>query len=257
MCQYRSVPSFVAIRQFPCHGEPNKSHFRFYEVTSGFMTSPPAVPLWSPLGVSIGLCQVWWQSDNCPARESQIRLTSYFGRSLPVLWRHFRYPMCQYRSVPSLVAIGQFPCPGEPNKSHFLFLEVTSGSVTSLPVPLWSSLGVNLGLCKVWSISDRSPAVYDQRKVSLRVQRRGVVLLSALWRLFRFSDVRFSSPKSRPRCPSRSLGCLQKCSLLDNIFTQNLSIRNSLQHNWQEQRSGFSAYWNSGTYGQLGIRTPQ
>ena len=110
--------------------------------------------------------------------------------SLPVPGDHFRFydvtfgttmtAMRQYRSVPSLVAIGQFPCPGEPNKSHFLFLEVTSGSVTSLPVPLWSSLGVNLGLCKVWYISDRSPAVYDQRKVSLRVQRRGVVLLSAL-----------------------------------------------------------------------------
>ena len=90
MCQYRSVPSLVAIGQFPCPGEPNKSHFRFYEVTSGSVTSLP-VPLWPSLGVSIGLCQVWWQSDNSPAWESQIRVTSCSWRSLPVLRRHFRY----------------------------------------------------------------------------------------------------------------------------------------------------------------------
>ena len=78
--------------------------------------------------------------------------------SLPIPGGHFRFndvtsgttmasPMCQYRSVPSLVAMGQFPCPREPNKSHFLFLEVISGSVTSLPVPLLSPVGVSISLC--------------------------------------------------------------------------------------------------------------
>ena len=37
------------------------------------------------------LCKVWWQSDDCPAQESRIRVTSGFMRSLPVLWHHFRY----------------------------------------------------------------------------------------------------------------------------------------------------------------------
>ena len=54
------------------------------------VTSLP-VPSWDPVGVSVGLCQVWWQSDNSPARESQIRVTSGFMRSLPVLGHHFRY----------------------------------------------------------------------------------------------------------------------------------------------------------------------
>ena len=88
----------------------DKCHFQFLEVTSGCMTSLP-VSLWTLLGVSISLYEVWWQSDNSPAHESQIRVISGCMTSLPV---SLLSPLGVSSSLcDSLVAIGQFFCPGE------------------------------------------------------------------------------------------------------------------------------------------------
>ena len=69
------------------------------------------------------------------------------------------FPWCQYRFVQSLVAIGKFPWLGEQSKCRFMFLEVTSGSLMSLPV-LRCLLCVNLHLCKdlgchIWQLNAR------------------------------------------------------------------------------------------------------
>ena len=167
-CQCRSVPSLVAIGQFPCPREPNKSHFRFYEVTSGSGTSLP-VPLWSPLGVSSSLCQVLWQSDNFPAWESQIRVTSCSWRQLPVLWCHFRCsPVVSKRSILVYAKFGlnrTFPSPlgptesltEKPEKEGWLRsqpYDVTSGLVMSLPITRSHSRDVPLTSWQVWWQSD-------------------------------------------------------------------------------------------------------
>ena len=57
-------------------------------------------------------------------------LTSGFMTSFPVV---LLLPCVSLRSVPSLVTFQQFP---SKNSHHFRFEEVTSGSVTSLPI-LW------------------------------------------------------------------------------------------------------------------------
>ena len=125
-------------------------------VTSGLLTSLP-VTLYSPLGVALYLCQVWWHSDNSPGLEGPI----------PVLWRHFRFiditsgtfissPRCHSMSVPSLVAIGQFLWPGQLTENPY---DVTSGSVTSFLIPLCYFWDAHLPFCQVSWESHNSPGL--------------------------------------------------------------------------------------------------
>ena len=132
-CLSRPMPNLVAMGRFQDQIWP---HFLVCMVTSGLVTSLP-VSLYSPLCVTVGLCQVWWQWENFPVSEGQ----------LPVRRGHFRFhdvtfdttmffAMCRSKVMPSLVAIGRLQDQKWPYFlfwGHFRFSDITSGTFLFLP----------------------------------------------------------------------------------------------------------------------------
>ena len=134
-------------------------HFRYSDVTSGvFMFSPGCQSMSVPSFIAIGQFPcLWW-----------LKLTL-----LPVLWCHFRcsdvtsgififFPRCHSTSLPCFVAIRQFSWPRGLFESpkqwgchHSRSCDVTSGLVTSVPIPLSHVRDVHVGSCQVWWEPDK------------------------------------------------------------------------------------------------------
>ena len=152
---WQSTNSLVPDGRFTSSG----SSFLSYDVTSGFVSSPP-IPLCQPNDLLLICCQVWWQSTNFPVPDGRFTFSgsSFWSSdvtsglvtspSIPLYQRNdLLLSFCQvwWQSINSPVPDGRFTSSG----SSFWSYDLTSGFVISSPIPLCHPPNASLALCKI------------------------------------------------------------------------------------------------------------
>ena len=130
------------------------------------MTSPP-IPLYQPNDLLLICCHVWWQSTNFPVPDGRFTFSgsSFWSSdvtsglvtspSIPLYQLNdLLLSFCQvwWQSTDSPVPDGRFTSSG----SSFWSYDVTSGFVTSPPIPLCHPPDASLAFCQIWCRSDDS-----------------------------------------------------------------------------------------------------
>ena len=233
-----------------------------FDVISWLTSSPTPIPLSPSRDVPLGSCQVWRQSDDL------FWTLNPENAKISAMWCHFRFgnvmfdtpmslPRLPSRLTPSLVAIRQiFGCKTL-KAQRVCPCDVTSGLVTSSPIPLCQPWGAPLGSCQVWWWLDDSfgckplktqrvwpcdvtsglvtsslillclfrssglPSRLMPSLVTIRqfVQTQNPKTELALWRHFRFGDVIIDTHISPPGLPSKLM--LSLVAIKQFFWTQN------------------------------------